>query len=110
MKLVSSDQNLDLTSISNNVIQGIEIIDTTGSGTNELTLDINDVLDISSSTNNLFIQGDVTDTLNLVNTGGNTWGLIGGGVPQLVNGELYVVVTNSDATVYVDTNLGLNIL
>ncbi len=110
LKLVSSDQNLDLTSISNNVIQGIEIIDTTGSGTNELTLDINDVLDISSSTNNLFIQGDVTDTLNLVNTGGNTWGLIGGGVPQLVNGELYVVVTNSDATVYVDTNLGLNIL
>ncbi|WP_423062307.1 hypothetical protein [Candidiatus Paracoxiella cheracis] len=48
LKLVSSDQNLDLTSISNNVIQGIEIIDTTGSGTNELTLDINDVLDISS--------------------------------------------------------------
>jgi hypothetical protein len=47
---------LDLTNISNTRIQDIEIIDIRGSGDNTLKLNLNDLLDASTSTNILTVN------------------------------------------------------
>jgi hypothetical protein len=51
LKLDGSDLTLNLTNISNTRIQDIEKINITGSGGNTLILNLNDVLDTSTSTN-----------------------------------------------------------
>ncbi|OJA03206.1 hypothetical protein BGC33_02250, partial [Bathymodiolus thermophilus thioautotrophic gill symbiont] len=56
---------LDLTQIDNGRIQDIEIIDLTGSGNNTLKLNLNDLLDISSSTNVLKVMGDAGDKVDI---------------------------------------------
>jgi hypothetical protein len=55
---------LDLTNISNIRIQDIEKIDITGSGDNDLILNLNDVLDASTSTNILKVLGNSGDSVN----------------------------------------------
>jgi hypothetical protein len=54
---------LDLTGINNTRIQDIEIIDIRGSGDNTLKLNLNDLLDASTSTNILKVLGDSGDTV-----------------------------------------------
>jgi hypothetical protein len=49
---------------SNIRIQDIENIDITGSGDNDLTLNLNDVLDASTSTNILKVLGNNGDSVN----------------------------------------------
>ena len=51
-------------------VQGIEQIDLTGSGDNELILNIRDVLNISDTTNRLYVKGDAGD---LVTSTGQLW-------------------------------------
>ncbi|AYQ55815.1 alpha integrin [Bathymodiolus thermophilus thioautotrophic gill symbiont] len=65
LKLAGADLNLDLTQIDNGRIQDIEIIDLTGSGNNTLKLNLNDLLDISSSTNVLKVIGDAGDKVDI---------------------------------------------
>ncbi|AYQ55811.1 alpha integrin [Bathymodiolus thermophilus thioautotrophic gill symbiont] len=65
LKLAGADLNLDLTQIDNGRIQDIEIIDLTGSGNNTLKLNLNDLLDISSSTNVLKVIGDTGDKVDI---------------------------------------------
>ncbi|MDC9721135.1 MAG: hypothetical protein PSN46_10500, partial [Gammaproteobacteria bacterium] len=55
---------LNLSNISNTRIQDIEKIDLTGSGNNTLTLNLNDVLDASTSTNVLKVLGNTGDSVN----------------------------------------------
>ncbi len=55
---------LDLTNISNIRIQDIEKIDITGSGDNDLILNLNNVLDASTSTNILKVLGNSGDSVN----------------------------------------------
>jgi hypothetical protein len=50
--------------ISNTRIQDIEIIDIRGSGDNTLKLNLNDLLDASTSTNILKVLGDSGDKVN----------------------------------------------
>ncbi|CAC9637578.1 beta strand repeat-containing protein, partial [bacterium endosymbiont of Bathymodiolus sp. 5 South] len=65
LKLDGADLTLDLTSISNTRIQDIEIIDIRGSGDNTLKLNLNNLLDASTSTNILKVLGDSGDTVNI---------------------------------------------
>ncbi|SHA01467.1 Alkaline phosphatase [Bathymodiolus thermophilus thioautotrophic gill symbiont] len=65
LKLAGADLNLDLTQIDNGRIQDIEIIDLTGSGNNTLKLNLNDLLDISTSTNFLKVIGDTGDKVDI---------------------------------------------
>jgi hypothetical protein len=51
IKSTGAGLTLDLTSINNTRIQDIEIIDIRGSGDNTLKLNLNDLLDASTSTN-----------------------------------------------------------
>ena len=64
LKLDGSGLTLDLTNISNTRIQDIEEINITGFGNNALILNLNDVLDASTSTNILKILGNSNDTVN----------------------------------------------
>ncbi len=64
LELDGSGLTLDLTNISNIRIQDIEKIDITGSGDNDLTLNLNDVLDASTSTNILKVLGNSGDSVN----------------------------------------------
>jgi hypothetical protein len=61
LKLDGAGLTLDLTNISNTRIQDIEIIDIRGSGNNTLKLNLNDLLDASTSTNILKVLGDSGD-------------------------------------------------
>jgi hypothetical protein len=64
LTLDGSGLTLDLTNISNARIQDIEKIDITGSGNNTLILNLNDVLDASTSTNILKVLGNGGDSVN----------------------------------------------
>jgi hypothetical protein len=64
LKLDGAGLTLDLTKISNTRIQDIEIIDIRGSGNNTLKLNLNDLLDASTSTNILKVLGNSGDTVN----------------------------------------------
>ena len=66
LRLDGTDVALNLTTIADTKIQGIERIDMTGSGSNTLTLKLSDVLNISDTTNDLRVFGDTTDVANLL--------------------------------------------
>ncbi|SFV87880.1 Flagellar hook-length control protein FliK [hydrothermal vent metagenome] len=65
LKLDGSGLTLDFTKISNNRIKDIEKIDLTGSGDNTLKLNLNDILDASTSTNILKVLGNTGDKVNI---------------------------------------------
>jgi Ca2+-binding RTX toxin-like protein len=58
LQLEGADLTLDLTKISDRRIQDIEVIDITGSGDNTLRLNLDDLLDASTSTNILKVLGN----------------------------------------------------
>ncbi|CAC9549118.1 hypothetical protein [uncultured Gammaproteobacteria bacterium] len=89
---------LDLTSISNTRIQDIEEIDIIGSGNNTLILNLNDVLDASTSTNILKVLGNGGDS---VNASGFTKALDA----ETEHGITFDVYTHSDANT--DANVAL---
>jgi Ca2+-binding RTX toxin-like protein len=60
---------LNLTKIDNAVIKGIEVINMTNSANNTLTLNAKDVLDLSSSTNELRVLGNDGDSVKMAGTG-----------------------------------------
>ncbi len=64
LKLDGSNLTLNLTNISNTRIQDIEEINISGSGNNTLILNLNDVLDASTSTNILKVLGNSGDSVN----------------------------------------------
>jgi hypothetical protein len=64
----------------------VEAIDTTGYGANNVSLSINDVLNMTDGDNHLTIIGEKGDTVTLTNNGNNHW---------------VVADTNADFTTYV---------
>lgn len=86
--------NLNLTAVDNAVIQGIETVNMTGGGNNRLTLNQQDILDISSSTDTLRVLGNAGDSINIV--GSFTDGGVSGG---------YHRYTVGSATLLVDTDI-----
>jgi hypothetical protein len=62
--LNGNDLILDLTIISNARIQDIDKINISGSGDNTLIVNLNDVLDASTSTNILKVLGNSGDSVN----------------------------------------------
>ena len=63
LELLGSGHALDLTTIANNKINGIEIIDLTGSGDNTLTLSKLDLFHLSDTSNILRVDGDEGDAV-----------------------------------------------
>lgn len=91
LRLDTSGLHLNLTTVANSVITGIETIDLTGDTTpNTLTLNLAEVLALSSTTDTLFVLGD-DDTVNR----GAGW--IYNGF-QIINGTSFRVFTQGTAT------------
>ncbi len=65
LRLVGSGILLDLTSIRDNRILAIEAIDITGSGSNTLTLNQQEVLNISEESNTLIVRRNADDVVTI---------------------------------------------
>jgi hypothetical protein len=100
---------LDLTNISNIRIQDIEKIDITGSGDNDLILNLNNVLDASTSTNILKVLGNNNDTVNALGftkaSGAETEGSITYNVYTHSGAN-----TDAEAALWIQQDVGLIIL
>ena len=86
--------DLDLTTIPDNKLRGIEAIDLTGNGDNSLSLTQLEVFNLSDTSNTLVVSGDSGDTLDL--GGGWTWHC------RLTGPHVF---TQGAATVIVDTQV-----
>lgn len=100
LQIDGSGLALDLTSLGNEVIRGIERVDLTGSGDNALTLAVTDVLAISDESNDLFVGGDAGDQVTAV----GAWQSEG---PVTVDGVSYTVysVAGVAAALYVEDDV-----
>ena len=65
LRLDGSGLSLNLTTLADNRLLGIENIDLTGSGNNILTLDLAEVLNLSDEFNTLLVRRDAGDTVNM---------------------------------------------
>ena len=57
--------NLDLTALADSRLTGIEVIDLTGPGNHILTLNVREVLNLSSASNTLLVRRNAGDTVHL---------------------------------------------
>jgi len=87
---------LDLTAIPDNRVSDVEAIDISGTGDNTLTLDVREVLNISSLSNTLTVFRDPGDTVNI----GPGW--TDGGV-VLANTQAFDRFTQGHATLLVQS-------
>jgi hypothetical protein len=71
LRLVGSGLSLNLTTIRDNRLLGIEQIDITGNGKNTLTLNQREVLNLSNESNTLVVRRDAGDAVNILDL--NLW-------------------------------------
>lgn len=103
LSLNSGGVNLNLASYSGSVIQDVEIIDITGTGSNTLTLTLADVLAISTTTDVLRIDGDAGDEVNA----GSGWST---GSDQVIDPNTYRTYTQGLATLLIDTDITASVI
>ena len=96
LRLDGAGITLDLTTLGDSYLQGIEQIDLRGSGANTLTLDLQEVLNISDTSNTLLVLSDGDDTVNI----GAGWTPAG---TELIDGKTFDVFTQGNATLKVFT-------
>lgn len=92
-----SSGHLNLTNVNNTSILNVETINMTGGGSNTLTVNLQDVLDISSTTNTLKVLGEGGDTVNFVGAQGAGTSVAGGFKSYTVG--LATLLIDSDITV-----------
>lgn len=90
---------LNLTTIAKNKITAIEAIDITGAANNTLTLGLQDILDLSDTSNTRRIDGNTGDAV-VVSDG--TW--TDGGL-AIVSGTTYNLYTSGAAVLLIDNAL-----
>ncbi len=81
---------IDLETIKDNRIQGIETIDMTGTGNNVLTLTQREVLNLSDSSNVLLVRRNLGDVVNR----GPSWTQL---VDEVIGGDLFQVYSQGNA-------------
>ena len=103
LALTGSNITLDLTNIDNGRINSIENIDISGNGENTLTLDANDLLDLSDVTDELIVFGDSDDIINIE----GSFTLDG---TRDVDGENFDVYADGTATLIVDPDVTVTVV
>ena len=91
LRLTGESQTLDLSLAR---VRNVETNDITGSGSNSLTLDANDVIDLSPIEDTLRVRHDDDDMVDY----GDGWSVE---IPQIVDGQYVHVLTQGVATVQV---------
>lgn len=100
LNVTGTGENIDLSTI--NAVD-MEIIDLTGTGNNQITLVLQDVLDVTDDDNQIIFDGNVGDQ---VTSAGQGWVQ---GADQVIDTETYHTYTVGDATLLVDTDITQNI-
>ncbi len=100
LRLDGSGLSLNLTTLRDNRILGIEQIDITGTGNNTLTLNQREVLNLSDESNTLLVQGNSLDRV-LLDSG---WIR---GSDEIINAVTYRVLTQGAATLKVAAAISL---
>lgn len=95
LRLDGSGITLDLTTIADNRIVDIEQIDLRGSGANTLTLDVLEVLNISTHSNTLVVRANGDDTVNM----GSGWSRQAN---ETLSGETFEVFSKGAAVLKVE--------
>ena len=95
---------LDFTNLGDGRIDSIEAIDITGDGDNTLTIGLNDVFDLSESSNQLIISGDTGDTVNL------SGGFIDTGNNPVIGGQVFDEFMAGNAIVLIDQDVTQNVI
>jgi len=90
LSLAGNHLILDLTTIGNGRIRGIETIDLTNLGGNALILNLYNLLDLASETNILKVTGNSSDVVRAI-------GFSNSGVTKIVDGITYTVYSHVDA-------------
>jgi hypothetical protein len=98
LHLSGSRISLDLTTIADANVTNFEVIDITGSGNNTLTIDVNEVLNLSNTSDNLVVDGDTGDTVS-AGTGWTSASSV------TFSGQTYNKYTQSGANLFVDTDI-----
>jgi Ca2+-binding RTX toxin-like protein len=98
--LALRDQSLDLASVSGTVLTGIERIDLGAAGGQSLSVTPQAVLDLSDSSDALWVLGTELDSVSA--TPGPSWTPAG---TVEVDGNVYNVLQAGAATVYVDADI-----
>ncbi len=95
LRLDSSGLLLNLTTLADNRLLGIEQIDITGSGINTLTLSYREVLNISDESNQLIVRRNGGDIVNI----GSGWTQ---GADQLIGADNFQTYTQGIATLLIE--------
>ncbi len=101
LRLNSSGLTLNLTILADNTLTDIEVIDITGTGDNTLTLDFQEVVNLSSTSNTLTVRANAGDSFNI----GTGWFH---DADQTIDSVTYQVFTQGTATVLVDSSVADN--
>ncbi|AUM11350.1 Ig-like domain-containing protein [Ketobacter alkanivorans] len=99
LQFTTTLNNLDLTAIGPEIINGIEVIDLADSG-NTLTLSQKSMLSLSRETRTLFVKGGSSDAV--VSSSGDGWCYTG---TQNVSGINYDIYLDEGAILYVQTSI-----
>lgn len=92
LQLVGSGHALDLTSVPDDEVQSIEIIDLAGDGPNRLIVDVDEVLNLSPTVDSLYLVHDEDDSVDY----GSGWIVE---QPQLADGSLIHRLRQNEALV-----------
>jgi Ca2+-binding RTX toxin-like protein len=95
LRLIGSGHTFDLTSIAEATFQGIETIDIVGDGQNTLTLTVDRVTSISSSTDTLRVVHDEDDILDV----GTGWTVV---LPRFVAGDFIHLLEQGGASIEIE--------
>ena len=94
-----SGSTIDLRLIANNKTTGFEKFDITGTGNNTLAVSLQDVLDLSDTSNTLFVAGNTGDTV----TGSFTGGTVTQNV--VIDSVSYTQYVSGQGTLLVETDI-----
>ena len=101
LQMSGSGGTLNLTTLNNshyfNLFSGMEKIDITGSGDNSLIMNKHDVLNMSDTTDTLYVLGNAGDSVNA----GSGWSLTG-------TDSDFSIYGNNEATIYIDTDIDVS--
>ncbi len=92
LQLAGAGVSLNLDNVSGTQLRGLEAVDLTGSGANSLRLNVQDLLNLSDTSNTLTVLGDGNDSV--VATGGWGSGVNLGTVTQFTHGHAILLIDN----------------
>lgn len=93
LRITGDGQTLDLTTLDDSKLTGLEALDIRGSGANQLIVSLQEILNLSSTTDTVKVQYDDDDSVDL----GTDWMV---DTPLLVNGSFVHVLNQGNGTIH----------